>query len=366
MKILLTVELYNPHKGGAEKVVEDLAVGLSGKGHDVTVATTYAQNREKDVTRGVKIEQFKLSGNSVNGIDGESKEVKRYKELILGGGFDLIFNYAAQSWPTDLTFSMLDKLSCKKVLAPVGYSRLSNRRYREYFSKLPTFGRENDLGEKEVIIQNGALEKEFANGDNFNVKEKLGIKSKYLLVAVSHHNAAKGHRFVIKAFRKMKRNDSTLLIIGDKAVSFGARKLAHFFIDYLYCSLFNFLDGNIVLANGRNRRFVLSAYRQSDLALSGSRVECAPLVMYESFASKTPFITTDVGNVNDHRNYLRVVKSPNDMAEAANYLLNNPIERSTMADNAFKLWKDNYTVEKIVGKYEDLFVRLCDGGAKGK
>ena len=57
MKILLTVELYNPHKGGAEKVVEDLAKGLVEKGHDVTVATTYMKSRKPGNVGGVKVER---------------------------------------------------------------------------------------------------------------------------------------------------------------------------------------------------------------------------------------------------------------------------------------------------------------------
>ena len=120
MKILLTVELYNPHKGGAEKVVEDLAVGLVGRGHDVTVATTHLVSRKESVINSVKIESFKLAGNLAGGIKGGKQEINRYQELLQSGEFDVVFNYAAQSWSTDLTLPILDKINTINILAPVG------------------------------------------------------------------------------------------------------------------------------------------------------------------------------------------------------------------------------------------------------
>ena len=135
MRILLTVEFYKPDIGGAQKVVEDIAVGLSRKGHNVTVATTYIREREFSELDGVKIEQFNIKGNLARGISGESREMERYKNLLTNGGFDLIFNYAAQSWPTDLAFSVLDKITASKILAPVGYSKLTSSEYSKYFNE---------------------------------------------------------------------------------------------------------------------------------------------------------------------------------------------------------------------------------------
>jgi glycosyltransferase involved in cell wall biosynthesis len=43
----------------------------------------------------------------------------------------------------------------------------------------------------------------------------------------------------------------------------------------------------------------LAAYHQADLFLFPSNIECSPLVLFESIASKTPFLTTDVGNAKE-------------------------------------------------------------------
>ena len=80
--------------------------------------------------------------------------------------------------------------------------------------------------------------------------------------------------------------------------------------------------------------------------------------MYESFASKTIFITRPVGNVKDHEEYIRIVNTPDEMAKAANYLLDHSEEREALAEEAFQLWKDNYTFESIVNLYENLLEGL--------
>ena len=383
MKILLTVELYNPHKGGAEKVVEDLAKGLVEKGHDVTVATTYMKSRKSGNVGGVKIEQFKIKGNQATGIRGRKKEIERYRELVLGGGFDVVFNYTAQSWPTDLTLPLLNEINAVKILAPVGYSRLTSARYKMYFNTLPVYlsrydklvyhsdiyqdkiyGDENGLAEKAVVIHNGALKSEFVDNGKIDVLRELGIKTKYLLLNVSHHNFAKGHMFSIRAFRKMNRDDATLLIIGDRFASRGWRRLAHFFLDYIYCFVSSLLDSRIKLANDKNREFAISAYKSADLYLNGSMLECAPLVMYESFASRTPFITTDVGNVREHEKYLRIVESPREMAKVANELLDDDKKRTEISESAFELWRTRHRAEEITDLYERFFKELYESRSR--
>lgn len=58
MKILLTVEFYNPHKGGAEKVIEDLAISLVERGHDVSVATTFLKDKKNNLINGIFPDMF--------------------------------------------------------------------------------------------------------------------------------------------------------------------------------------------------------------------------------------------------------------------------------------------------------------------
>jgi glycosyltransferase involved in cell wall biosynthesis len=363
MKILFTVEFYEPHKGGAQEVVKQIAERLKTKGHEVTVATSYLKNRKTNLINGVRIEQFKISGNNVRKIKGEKAEQERYKQLLLGD-FDCVINYAAQNWTTDLCFPVLSKINCKKILVPCGYSGLNNPKYKKYFNELPEYLEKYDLlvhlspsyqdkifddkagfAKKSVIIPNGAAEEEFSSPCTVDIKNKLGLSTRYLIICVANHYKDKGHDFVIKAFRKIGRNDSSLVIIGANASIRGC---------YKNCLLKSKIFRNIILMNGNNRAEVLSAYKAADLFLFGSKVECAPLVLYESFASKTPFISTPVGNVPDYKDFVKIVNTPEEMAVAANFLLDHEEESKKIALAGYNLWKEKYTWDKIADEYEKI------------
>ncbi len=377
MKILFTVEFYEPRKGGVEEVVKQIAEHLVQKGHDVVVATSFDKERDFSRLEGVLIEVFHLSGNSVRGIKGGDKEKKRYQDMLVDGDFDVIVNYAAQIWHSDLMFDVLNRIRAKKVFIPVGYSKLADASYGEYYKNLPShlmkidalihhsssyqdkqFDDEHGFEEKGIVIPNGASEEEFLGPSFVDVRKKFNIKTSYSVLSVSNHYKAKGHSFVISAFKKMKRKDTTLIIVGGRFVSSGWRRLAHFVLDYLFCWMASIFNSRIILVDGAERNDVVALYREADLFLFGSQVECAPLVMYESFASLTPFITTPVGNVRDYQDIVTIILTPKEMAHKANTFLDNKVERDNVAKRAFEIWQHDHTWGNIAEMYERLFKKL--------
>ncbi len=376
MRILHTVEFYEPHPGGAEFVVRELSERLARAGHQVTVATTYDARRPASM-RGVTIEQFKISGNAVKGIRGDASEIRRYQEL-LGSGFDVVMNYAAQNWTTDLAFDVLYRITGKKVLVPCGYSGLRNPAYAQYYADLPKklmaydalvymsnsyqdkiFGDEHGAGAAAVYIPNGASIEEFTGPDLYNFKKRFGIETPFMVLCVANHYLAKGHDFVIQAFKEMNRRDTTLVIIGAPLTGGGLKStLGNFVLDYLRCAWQSLIHPRIRLVHTSERRAVVSAYKQAQVFLFGSRVECAPLVLYESFAAGLPFITRPVGNVADHQNVLKIVSTPAEMARVANYLIDDPTTAREVATRAQDEWKKEHTWEAIAQKYEQLYKRL--------
>lgn len=376
MKILLTVEFYEPRKGGAEEVIRQIAERLVAKGHEVTVATTAVPSRRKMTLRGVVIEEFRISGNEGWGIKAAPGELARFEKLLLGD-FDIVANYASQVWPTDLALPILQRIRAKKVFIPCGFQP-EVPRYRDYYRRMADYMKKYDavsfasptnpdkrwadeqgIGEKAVVIPNGAAEEEFSGPDTYHIRERLGIHAPHLLIDVSNHYAAKGHGFVRAAFKAMRRKDATLLIIGEPFVSHGMKTLYHFLTDYMRCWLASLLSPRVKLMRGGDREAVISAYKSADLFLFGSEVECAPLVMYESFAAGTPFITTPVGNTADHRDFLKIVNTPAEMADAANALLDRPEDRREMSLKAQALWREHHAWGRIVERYEDLFQSLA-------
>ncbi len=377
MRILHTVEFYEPRKGGAEEVVKQLSERLVKLGHEVTVATTYDERRS-GVINGVAVEQFKISGNAASGIRGDARELRRYQEL-LGRGFDIVMNYAAQSWTTDLAMEGLYRITGKKIMVPCGYSALRSQRYARYFADLPEklkqydalvymsnnyqdkiFGDEHGVGSKAVYIPNAASAEEFLGEDLYHFKKRHQIDTKNIALCVANHYVGKGHRFVIEAFRRMKRRDTTLVIIGESRVSGGVRAIAHLFLDYFRCRFSSFFNPRIKLISGDaiSREGVVSAYRQADVFLFGSALECAPLVMYESFAARTPFVTRPVGNVADHKEVLKIVTTTSEMARVTNYILDDPETAREIAQRAFALWQERHTWKQVAAQYEALYEKL--------
>lgn len=367
MKILHTVEFYEPSKGGAQEVVKQISERLARRGHDVTVATSRHPHRRLTELNGVKIASFELAGNTVKGIVGDARA---YQQFILEGGFDVIWNYAAQTWSTDLVFPILDHIKAKKIIAPLGYSRLHSPRYQKYFAELPRhlkkydaivytsaqyqdkqFGDEHDVNGRAAIIPNGASEEEFDSGMG-GFRKKYGIDTKYMFLNVSNHYFDKGHRMVLDAFKSVESDDCTLVIIGERPSRHG------WYSCYPFCALSALRDRRIRILQKIPREDAVNAYLEADLFLFGSKVECAPLVMYEAFASKTPFVTTNVGNVMDHSEMVKIISTAREMSHELEQFIVDPAALNTRAERAFREFMGHHAWERLSERYEKLYVSV--------
>lgn len=369
MKILHTVEFYEPSKGGAQEVMKQLSERLAARGHSVTVATSAIPGRTFKELNGVRVEAFGVRGNAVKGIRGE---VNRYREFLLDSDFDIMMNYAAQTWTTDLALPLLDSLKYKKVLAPLGYSKLQDRRYATYFQEFPRYLRKYDrlvytssryqdkefgdrfgLASQSVVIPNGASAEEFRVAPQ-GFRERYGIRTPLLFLSVSNHYWAKGHLFILRAFKRANVKDATLVIIGETPQAHS------WYSCYPICTTMAIFDSSVKVLTDVPRPWVVAAYREADLFLFGSKVECAPLVMYESFASRTPFITTRVGNVEDHADLVRIVPDQQRMVEEIRSFARNPEPFRALADRAMSVFEQQFEWNTIASQFEQLYQTLVD------
>lgn len=373
MRILHTVASYYPDQGGgAQEVVTQVSERLARRGHEVTVATSYSAVRTENQRNGVRVEPFRIwgvFGQSVLGVRGETD---RYLELIRDGKFDVIMNYAAQTWHVDLTLPVLDQIKAKKVLAACGYSGLIGLRrlvYLRYFARLPRYLKNYDaviyhstnyqdkwFGDRHgikhyAIIPNGIDPAEFA-APYYDFRQEYNISTKHMIVTVGNHFKNKGHSRILRAFDLLARDDVTLVIIGrDTAPWYSScwpacRRAAHLSS-----------HGRIRLLDNAPRRHVIGAYHAADLALFGSRIEAFPLVVLEAMASGTPFISFPGGNVAEMPGGI-VVSSPAEMACASQSLLGNSAERSRLGRAGRQAQQSRYEWDTIVDQYESLYMRL--------
>jgi L-malate glycosyltransferase len=377
MRILHTVSYYAPDNGGgAEAVVRQVSEGLVQRGHAVTVATTFSPRRRVFEQDGVRIEQFAIYGvlnQSVLGIYGDTTG---YLNYLQSADFDIIMNYAAQTWHTDLTCQVLGQLRAKTVLAACGYSGLIPPRsilYRRYFRRLPKFLKQYDavvyhsanyrdkqFGDQHGIsnyrvIPNGINQSEFEQSV-IDFRHHYQIQTRYLILCVGNHYQNKGHQRVINAFTRLHHDDVTLVIIGGNPAAWYRSCWAS-------CSKAAASHDRILLLDNAPRAHVVAAYRAADVFVSGSHVEVFPLVIVESMAANVPFVAFPAGNIEELRGGV-IVQSVQDMANQINCLLDNESKRRELGQLGGGEQRAKYEWRAIVGQYESLYRDLLDLGER--
>ena len=384
MKILHTVENYHPSVGGMQEVVRRLSEGLAKLGHSVEVATSRRPDRDFHELNGVTVRQFSIEGNMVRGMHGE---ISAYQDFLLGSQYDIVANFAAQQWATDLMPPLLGRIRARKVFIPTGFSALFYETYQDYFVQVAQWMKQYDMNvflseeyrditfarthgvDRLVVIPNGASAEEFDADGLPDVRKALGISPDHFLVLhVGSHSGAKGHQEAIEIFSRAKINDATFLLIGNADVhgcAHACRQSAGRFRFHPR----RLLDHKRIVVASLGRPETVAAYHAADVFLFPSRIECSPLVLFEAMAGRTPFLTTDVGNAaeiirwsgggsllptyKDATGYARAdVPSGAKMLEQ---IYREPGLRSDLAQSGYSAWKERFTWEKICRQYECLY-----------
>lgn len=387
MKILHTVEFYEPFKGGSQEVVKQLSERMVGMGHDVTVATTSLKERKSKVINGVKIREFDISGNEVRGYRGDTES---FKKFLLKNEFDIVMNYAAQQWATDLFLEVIDEVKAGKVFVPCGFSGLYDPAYKQYFKKMPAILKKYDatvyLAEKYRdinfakkhkiknmnIIPNGAGANEFEIPLNPNIRYKYGIKDdSFLVTTIGSHTGVKGHADAIKIFKQAKIKNSTLLIIGNLLNGdCGPSCLSR--ATRFNKSLLRKIKKQKIIVKDINRKDTVDLLKSSDLFLFPSNIEASPIVLFEACAAKTPFLVTDVGNSKEIIKWTNGGKllptykdeegfshaKINESTAVLQKIYKNSKLREQMAKQGYKAWKAKYSWEKITEQYLNLYKKV--------
>lgn len=380
MKILHTVAMYSPSVGGSQEVVKQLSEHLVLQGHDVAVATSKEPSRKKSNINGVKIKEFDIQGNQSVGLTGE---VEKYQQYVLNNKFDLILNYAAQSWTTDALIELLPKIQAKKVFAPCGFSGLNHPFYKNYFDEIFTWIKyydaivftskeyqdyqyiSSEVRNKAYVIPNGASENEFMKIPEINyLKKHLDIPpTNQVILNVSSHVYSKNHHELISIFQKLPKKNITLLMIANSFKNQECTETCQDYAARFNRSLLRKYDHKQILIKNLNRADTVRAFFLSDLFFFPSKLECAPLVLYECLAAGLPFISYPAGNVNE------IVQISNSGATyrskiMALYLISKFLHPSSGIKNSAKrgrvIWSKQYSWKSITTQYLSLYTQITN------
>lgn len=385
LRILHTVEFYHPSVGGAQEVVKQLSERLAQRGHQVTIATSFLPQRKKRTLNGVKIKEFKISGNQVRGFTGI---INAYQKFAMKSNFDVVMTYAAQQWTVDALLPVLPNIKAKKVLVPCGFSGLYDKNYKDYFERIPYYLRQYDWlvflsenyrdinfakkhGLKHYsLIPNGAGKDEFLTVTLGRFRKKYHLENQFIILTVGSHTGAKGHQESIEAFAEANLKNAVLVIIGNRLWQGGCTQNCRDLVRRL--NRWSWWRKNRVLLLDLSRRETVQAFIDSDLFVFASNIECSPLVLFEAMASKTAFLTTPAGNAKEIIQWskggllIKSTKTENglvqanidDFSEKLKLLYQNQTLSSKLAESGFNTWLKRFTWEKIVDHYEQLYYRL--------
>ncbi|MEO8021592.1 glycosyltransferase family 4 protein [Polaromonas sp.] len=417
MRILFCCQLYAPSVGGVQEVIRQIAERLVRRGHSVTVATSALPNRDFEVLNGVHVVSFAVSGNFVEGMSGD---VVTYQDFVVSSDFDVMLVYAAQQWTFDALWPVLDRIPYAKILVPCGFSNFYEPAYARYFEVMPailakfeqlvfnaTHYRDIDLAHRHgltnfTILPNGASE------DMFNVtadplfRVRHGIPDdSFLFLTVGSLTGLKGHAELVRAFAQLEippGRHATLLLNGNviQRLENGGIALARKFVglvrsrgfaysirqvwdkiirkkiaEYAGAQRTNQTDRR-VLVTDFERLELTQAFFAADLFVLASNIEYSPLVLFESAAAGTPFLTVSAGNsaeiaewtgagvvcpsTVDSRGYTRV--DDRILATSMATLMVEPARLAHLGQTGRETWKQQFTWKTIAIRYEELFYRL--------
>lgn len=382
MKIVITVNTYNPNTDGVQFVTSYLAEGLVRKGHDVTLITTShcskkAKNRE--IINGVLVIRYPVyTKHMIHRGDKQSyrRDIRKLCEKT-----DCLINVGTQSPFTDWCFKILDDIKCKKILylhsiwdfknRKIDYinpekiiqKTLGNMRWGLYYSKNKKYFlkynhviqlHENDYATKlfkekygiDSLIIGNAVE------DSFFEKNTNGFKKPYdkYFIYVANYSEGKNQEKAIDDFLSSKIDKTIGLVL------IGSSKN-----DY-YNKLLNYLKkeekkrniGNVMILTGVPRedisKYVINAYAY----IMTSKSEKYPISLAESVSAGIPFISNDTGLINEIPGGITV--SDWCFSKEIERLCNDEELYKSLSKEGHEFAKKNFRINDKVDKLENIIL----------
>lgn len=322
MKILITVNTYEPRRDGVQFVTKYLAEGLVKKGHEVHLLTSYSRDREntrKDIINGVYVYRWDIwTSHTIHHGDKE-----KYVKYILENkdNYACLINVGTQTPYADWLFPVIDQVKIPKILyihsiwdfkyhkvdfaSFVSFAKKTwaNMRWWIYYSKwgkafkaydnivqlhekdysCETFKRKYNIDS--FIIENAA-ESNFFTDD---IKQSLSVPDKYF-INVANYMDVKNQRKILADFLNSDIQDNYELIF------IGSIKNAYYnsLVDYYNKSM---SKKKVHFLTNVSREDIYTYVKKAAVFVMASKREAFPISITESMAAGVPWISSDVGIV---------------------------------------------------------------------
>jgi 1,2-diacylglycerol 3-alpha-glucosyltransferase len=292
---------------------------LMAKGFSVVIATGGERRCQRsDEGSGALVEEFSVQGAACwqNPIRGD---VRSYARFLVESDFDIVLMNAWQTWSTDVCLRHLSDIPGKKILYSHcvstnvffwGRPFKSLARYllwRPYFFRLKKILRSLDalialspsgcdsrfddvkmarlLGIPIFIVPNAVSEEAMCVLD----ENAISWERRTQIISVGSYDWLKGHDFVLRAYAmSAAKNSIPLKFFGQEFTPY-VKKLKRM------AAKLGIAEPFLYFQEGVSGNELLEEYKKSIMFVSGSRTECQPLVLLDTMATGTPFVSRASG-----------------------------------------------------------------------
>ncbi|OHA91076.1 MAG: hypothetical protein A2665_01115 [Candidatus Zambryskibacteria bacterium RIFCSPHIGHO2_01_FULL_46_30] len=307
MKIAMITDSFYPFVGGSETAIRNLTETLNKAGHDVKVFGVFPEVSSPDerYVPVVKIDPdiFGINLRVFGLLSNLDREIKKFKPDIINAHFMLksgylgvkvakrnnipsvvtvrgkgVF-YKARTIKEKILFSMYRKMSLKSDLMIATSAEMANIVDERW-------------GVRPTPLSNGVDIKRFRPNIVTNLKDKLGIENKKVILCVRRLVPKNGIEYMVRAMPKILWNypETVLILVAPKLREY--KKL-----DNLACELG--VETKIIFAGEVNHDILPQYFSIADVVVQPSIAEARSLSCLEAMASGSAIIATNTGGLGE-------------------------------------------------------------------
>lgn len=357
---------------GGERVVLNLASGLNKKRFQIIVVAFGNKEDDMPLLRAAKDNNIRIdllplrARYDIRSIFDIKRLLKKYDVAILhchGYKSDVLGFFAAVFTKVKLVTTLHGWWVGKEFKSR--FHNLLDLFIVRYFDRVVTvsqplaekLSRDKALKVKTIVIPNCVDSKKFETAkDSITIRKNFNITPDAKIIgAVSRLTEEKGHSYLLDAFAKMVTDfkDIVLLIVGEGPLKDSlierTRELG--------------IEDKVVFAGFRDD--VADLVAMMDILVMPSISEGLPMAILEAMAAKKPIVASAVGGIpsvikDRETGILIKPKDSDSICEALTCLLKDEKLALGIAANARKLLENEFTVDVMIMKYENLYRGLLD------
>lgn len=342
--------------GGAEKVVVDLAIGLSQDKRKIIKVISLGERVSNQFTD-------LLNKNAVEYCFLGEENLPVYKKLLRVFKILNKYNPDIVHVHMDMIYTWLWSFICKRKIlftihsqpirifdkkSKILYKLLNKKKLIKFIAVSKTIANETKKVLQDTKVNIGTIYNPVnIPAYNREIINKKAEKNEVNFVNVARFVKLKNHKLLIDAFSEVIKNNNRvhLTLVGEGNL---LEDMKNYVIDKKI--------GKFVTFTG-NVKNVGEILKKSDVFVLTSTTEAFPVSIIEAMSYGLPIVSTDVGGIKEvvtNNGILVQSQDKNQLIEAMTIMINNKKLRIQYANNSFKKAHE-FSKDKIVKQYSEVY-----------